>query len=124
MGQGEFVLVVDDVQEQRDLAADMLEKLNYHVTTVSSGEEAIAYLHDHSVDLIVLDMIMAPGIDGLDTYRSVLKVRPKQKAIIVSGFSESDRVHDAQARGAGAYLSKPYTMEKLGLAVRKELDKK
>jgi YesN/AraC family two-component response regulator len=44
--------------------------------------------------------------------------------IIVSGFSESDRVHDAQGLGAGAYVRKPYIKEKLGMAVRKELDRK
>ena len=66
---------------------------------------------------------MDPGMDGLDTYRNVLEIHPQQKAIIVSGFSESDRVHDAQALGAGAYVRKPYVIEKLGLAVRKELDR-
>ena len=123
MGQGESILVVDDVEEQRDLAADMLRKLNYRVATVAGGEEAIAYLQDRSVDLIMLDMIMEPGMDGLDTYRGVLKIHPNQKAIIISGFSASDRVHDAQALGAGVYVSKPYVLEKLGLAVRKELDR-
>jgi two-component system cell cycle sensor histidine kinase/response regulator CckA len=63
-------------------------------------------------------------MDGLDTYRSILEIRPKQKAIIVSGFSESDRVHAAQALGTGAYVRKPYVIEKLVLAVRKELDRK
>ena len=92
MGSGESILVVGDVKEQRDLAAGMLRKLNYNVTSVFSGEEAIEYLKDHAVDLMVLDMIMNPGMDGLDTYRSVLEIHPKQKAIIVSGFSESDRV--------------------------------
>jgi CheY-like chemotaxis protein len=99
----------------------MLRKLNYSVTSVPSGEEAVAYLKAHKVDLMVLDMIMDPGMDGLDTYRSVLEIRPKQKAIIVSGFSESDRVKAAQALGAGTYVKKPYVIEKLGLAVRKEL---
>jgi CheY-like chemotaxis protein len=113
---------VDDVKEQRDMAAGMLGKLNYNVSGVSSGEDAVAYLKEHEVDLMVLDMIMDPGMDGLDTYRSVLEIRPKQKAIIVSGFSESDRVHAAQTLGAGAYVRKPYVKEKLGLAVRKELD--
>ena len=124
MGKGESILIVDDVEGQRDLAAGMLRKLNYNVASVSSGEEAIAYLKEHKVDLIVLDMIMDPGMDGLDTYRSVLEIHPKQKAIIVSGFSETDRVHAAQALGAGAYVRKPYVIEKLGLAVRKELDRK
>jgi DNA-binding NarL/FixJ family response regulator len=72
---------------------------------------------------MVLDMIMDPGMDGLDTYRSVIEIRPEQKAIIVSGFSESDRVKAARALGAGAYVRKPYVIEKLGLAVRKELDR-
>ncbi|SPD73445.1 Signal transduction histidine kinase [uncultured Desulfobacterium sp.] len=123
-GKGESILVVDDIQEQRDLAASMLRALNYNVSSVSSGEEAIAYLREHHVDLMVLDMVMDPGMDGLDTYRSVLEICSKQKAIIVSGFSESDRVHNAQALGAGAYVKKPYVIEKLGLAVREELDRK
>ena len=72
---------------------------------------------------MVLDMIMDPGMDGLDTYRSIIEIHPQQKAIIVSGFSESDRVHEAQGLGAGAYVKKPYIKEKLGLAVRKELDR-
>ncbi|MCX5846489.1 MAG: PAS domain S-box protein [Deltaproteobacteria bacterium] len=124
MGHGESVLIVDDVKGQCDLAAEMLQTLNYNVTTVSSGEEAVAYLKEHQADLMVLDMIMDPGMDGLDTHRSVLEIHPKQKAIIVSGFSESDRVHAAQALGAGAYVRKPYVIEKLGLAVREELDRK
>ncbi len=124
MGRGESILIVDDVKGQCDLAEDVLRELNYNVTTVSSGEEAIAYLKEHKVDLIVLDMIMDPGIDGLDTYRSVLEIHPKQKAIIVSGFSETERVTVAQTLGAGAYVRKPYVTEKLGLAVRTELDRK
>ncbi|OPY14007.1 MAG: Blue-light-activated protein [Syntrophus sp. PtaB.Bin138] len=122
MGRGESILVVDDVQGQRELAGRMLTKLNYRVTMAGSGEAAVAHLEKNGVDLIVLDMIMDPGMDGLDTYRKILEVRPEQKAIIVSGFSESDRVRQAQAMGAGAYIRKPYHSENLGLAVRKALD--
>ncbi|HOW56379.1 MAG TPA: ATP-binding protein, partial [Smithellaceae bacterium] len=123
-GKGESVLVVDDVREQRELASEMLTKLNYKVAISASGEDAVAYLQEHQVNLLVLDMIMYPGMDGLDTYREVLKIYPQQKAIIVSGFSETERVNQAQALGAGAYLKKPYILEKLGMAVRKELDRK
>jgi PAS domain S-box-containing protein len=122
MGNGESILIVDDVKAQRELAAKMLTKLNYKATTVSSGEEAVEYLKQHTVDLVALDMIMDPGIDGLDTYARILEIHPHQKAIIVSGFSETERVGKAQALGAGAYVKKPYVLEKLGLAVRKELD--
>ncbi len=106
------------------LMENLLKKLNYTVTSFSSGEEAVAFLQEHKADLIVLDMIMEPGMDGLDTYRSVLAIHPGQKAIIVSGFSETDRVNAAQALGAGAYVKKPYVIQKLGIAVRKELDRK
>ena len=94
------------------------------MSSVASGEEAIAYIKKHKADLLVLDMIMDPGMDGLDTYMGILKINPEQKAIIVSGFSETERVDDAHALGAGAYLRKPYVIEKLGLTVRKELDRK
>ncbi len=122
MGKGESILIVDDVEEQREIASGMLKKLGYSVTSVSSGEEAVVYLKEHTVDLIVLDMIMDPGIDGLETYKRILELRPKQKAIIASGFSETDRVKEAQKLGAGAYVKKPYVLEKIGIAVRAELD--
>jgi len=122
LGKGETILIVDDVLGQRDLATTMLKKLNYSVTSLESGEEAVAYLKEHKVDLVVLDMIMDPGMDGLDTYKGILEFHPRQKAIIVSGFSETERVTAAQALGAGAYVRKPYITEKLGLAVKKELD--
>jgi signal transduction histidine kinase/CheY-like chemotaxis protein len=123
MGGGESILVVDDVEDQRELATAMLTTLGYEALTVCSGEEAVAYLENHRVDLVMIDMIMDPGMDGLDTYREIVKIRPGQKAVIVSGFSETDLVKQAQALGAGAYVPKPYILEKIGLAIRNELDR-
>lgn len=120
-GNGESILIVDDVAEQRTIASGMLKKLGYSVSSVASGEEAVAYMRKSSVDLLILDMIMDPGIDGLDTYRKILEIHPRQKAIIASGFSQSERVHEAQRLGAGAYVKKPYLLEKIGLAVKNEL---
>jgi two-component system, cell cycle sensor histidine kinase and response regulator CckA len=72
---------------------------------------------------VVLDMIMDPGMDGLDTYAKILEIHPHQKTIIESGFSETERMTKAQGLGAGAYVKKPYVLEKLGLAVKKEFDR-
>lgn len=124
LGHNERILVVDDVAEQRDISSLMLTSLNYSVETVSSGEAALEYIQNHPVDLVILDMIMDPGIDGLDTYREIIKHQPGQKAIISSGYSETERVREAQSLGAGAYIKKPYTLEKIGLAVRSELNKR
>jgi YesN/AraC family two-component response regulator len=90
---------------------------------VSSGEEAVEHLKRNKTDILVLDMIMAPGIDGLETYQRILEIIPKQKAVIVSGFSETDRVREAQKLGVGAYVKKPYVIEKIGMAIRDELNR-
>ncbi len=123
MGKGQSVLVVDDVKAQRELASEMLKTLGYCVVAISSGEEAVEYLQNQPADLLILDMIMAPGIDGLETYKRVLKIHPGQKAIIASGYSETDNVRAAQKLGAKQYLKKPYTLENIGLAVKLELKK-
>ncbi len=112
---------MDDVSQQRDIASALLTRLGYRVDVVASGEDAVEYLKTHAADLMVLDMIMDPGWDGLDTYREVLQVRPDQKAVITSGFSETERVREAQRLGAGPYVKKPYTLEGIGLAVKTAL---
>jgi two-component system cell cycle sensor histidine kinase/response regulator CckA len=123
MGRGETILVVDDIAEQREIAATILGRLNYRVTTAATCAEAVDHTRRHSPDLVVLDMIMEPGPDGLDTYRRILQIQPHQRAIIASGYSETERVREAQRLGAGTYVRKPYLIEKLGLAVRQELDR-
>jgi signal transduction histidine kinase len=122
-GKGESVLVVDDLKESRDTASTILSQLGYSVSSVSSGEEAVEYLRNHVANLLILDMIMDPRIDGLDTYRKILELHPNQKALIVSGFSETERVKEAIKLGAGQYISKPYTTEEIGMAIREELEK-
>ena len=123
MGKGEAILVVDDVEEQRNIASSMLKELGYSVVSVPGGEEAVEYLKTNRVHLLLLDMIMDPGMDGLDTYKKILQIHPGQKAIIASGFSETDRVKEVQSLGAGAYIRKPLLLEKVGVAVKEELEK-
>jgi signal transduction histidine kinase len=123
LGKGESVLVVDDIAEQRDIASGLLTRLGYEVHVVPSGEEAVEYLKGHKADILVLDMIMVPGIDGLETYERVLEINQKQKVILVSGFSETDRVTEVLRLGAGSYIKKPYVMERIGVAIRDELNR-
>jgi len=122
-GNGKTILVVDDVESQREISSNMLDTLGYKTKAVSSGEEAVEYLKNHTVDLVLLDMIMDPGIDGRETYERILTIHPHQKAIIVSGFAETDEVKKTQKLGAGKYIKKPVTLEKIGLAVKEELDR-
>ena len=123
LGHGEKILVVDDDENQREIASGMLTELGYNAESVSSGEDAIEYIKEHSVDLIVLDMVMPKGINGRKTYEEIIKIRPGQKAIIASGHAQSKEVDIAQELGAGKYVKKPYILEKIGVAVKEELEK-
>jgi CheY-like chemotaxis protein len=120
-GNGEFILVVDDVPAQREIAKSILNRLGYRCQAVASGEEAIEFIRRQAVDLVILDMIMDPGIDGYETYRQIRGIRPEQNAIIASGYSENEQVRKAQDSGAGKYIKKPYTLATIGLIIKEEL---
>ena len=120
-GNNETILVVDDVENQRIIASSILTRLGYSVSSAPSGEKALEYLKNNTVDLLVLDMIMKPGINGLETYRRARRIRQDQRAIITSGYSETELVRQAQAIGAGSYVKKPYAIEKIGIVVKNEL---
>jgi CheY-like chemotaxis protein len=123
LGHGEKILVVDDEERQREIASGILTRLGYNAEAVSSGEDAIEYVKANPVDLILLDMVMPKGINGRKTYEEIIKIRPGQKAIIASGYAKTKEVDMAQKLGAGKYIKKPYTLAKVGLAVKEELEK-
>ncbi|MDJ0818755.1 MAG: PAS domain S-box protein [Desulfobacterales bacterium] len=122
-GDGQKILVIDDVESQRHISCKMLETFGYKTEAVSSGEEAVEYLKENTADLILLDMIMDPGINGRETYERIKRIHPNQKAIIVSGFAVTDDVMETKNLGAGQFIKKPLTLEKIGIAVKEELVK-
>ncbi len=98
-GNGQTILVVDDVAEQREIASAVLTKLGYRAEAASSGEAAVDDVARRPVDLLLLDMVMDPGIDGLETYQRILEIHPGQQAVIASGYAETSRVREAQQLG-------------------------
>jgi PAS domain S-box-containing protein len=123
-GNGQRILVIDDDMHARSITVDMLRHLGYEVAGVGNGETAVDYLKNTSVDLLILDMIMPHGMNGLETYLEIVKFRPHQKALIVSGYTKSDDVIKAQKLGAGKYVKKPYSLKEIALEVKKELEHK
>lgn len=118
----ETILIVDDDAKQRDMAALLLGRLGYHTATAEDGHDAMHYLDEHTVDLVLLDMIIDNDFDGLAIYKEMVKKHPGQRALIVSGFAATEGVIKMQQLGAGEYIRKPYTLDALGKAIRKELD--
>lgn len=120
-GHGEEILVVDDDEQQRFIAASMLKRLGYTAHAVKSGEEAVEFIKDNKTELVLLDMIMPPGMGGRQTYEEIITIRPGQKALLASGFSASDEVRRSIELGASGFLRKPYTINQLASAINKVL---
>jgi PAS domain S-box-containing protein len=126
VGGDESILLVDDEEIPREMAARMLRQLGYRVELAESGREAverIASTEDPSpYALVLLDMVMEEDFDGLDTYRVIARIRPYQRCVLISGFSDGKRVREAQGLGAGGFLQKPFSIQQLGRIVRNEID--
>jgi len=121
-GQGETILVIDDEPHQREIAARLLGSLGYDVATVATGLEAWCYLEHNHADLVILDMLMGPNQpNGKEVYKKILGVCPGQKAVIASGYAEDDDVQKTLKMGAGAFVSKPYTITTISSAVHRVL---
>jgi len=120
---GEKILVVDDEVQQREIACELLSRLGYVPEAAPSGEAAIEAVRKEAFDLLLLDMVMPRGMNGRETFQEILKIRPGQKALIASGYAQTAEVERAQQLGAGEYIKKPYTLEKIGRAIRRELEK-
>ena len=118
LGNGETIVAIDDLLEQRELTKAVLTRLNYKVETFASGEETVAYLEKNKVDLVMIDMVIDNGWDGLKTFEEIKKLRPEIKTILISGFAETDQVLEAQELGAGPFQRKPFTIEDLGTKLR------
>ncbi len=124
-GQGQRILVIDDEPHQREIACVMLRSLGYQAEAVESGEVALKWMADKGADLIILDMVLGEGavMSGRTTYERILEIRPGQKAVIVTGFAETDDVKAAMALGAGSMVRKPYKLRTIAAAVHQELTK-
>jgi len=122
-GNRENILIIDDDPVQREILSNILSMLNYIPNACSSGEEAIEYLQSNSVDLVILDMILGRGFNGKETYEKIIEMCPGQKAIIVSGYSNTSDVAKAQKLGAGTFIGKPYKIKTIGKSIQEELKK-
>jgi len=122
-GHGEKILIVDDSVDQGMIASKVLEKLGYAPHIVNNGEKALEYLKSNDVAIVLLDMMLEKGMDGLDTFRKIIEFKPNQKALLVSGYSKTERAKEALRLGVGQFIKKPYEVQTIAAAVKEELEK-
>jgi CheY-like chemotaxis protein len=125
VGGSERIRIVDAEAVQLRTAQRILSHLGYSVDTARSGESAIelcaAAGEDNAFDLLIVDMVMPGGLDGLATIAQIRARRPSQKVLIASGYAPEHLNEAARQRGL-PWLAKPYTPASLAAAVRGTLN--
>jgi DNA-binding NtrC family response regulator len=106
------VLFVDDETDFLETLMKRMKKRNVTVSGVSRGEEAIAFLRNHAVDIVVLDMRM-PGMDGIETLREIKKMNPLTEVIMLTGHACLEAAQEGMQLGAFDYLMKPLNIDEL-----------
>ena len=113
------VLLVEDNQQVRDFAAELLEDLHCEVITAEEGAEAIGLFRSGDFDLVFSDVVM-PGVDGLELARRIEAERPDMPVLLATGYSEELLSGDAKNF---TVVSKPYDATILGKAISSVLQK-
>ena len=121
MGKGEKILVVDDESDQRELTASVLRRMKYEVQICPRGELAVDLVERQHFDLILLDMMIDDGWDGLRTFMELQKKHPEQKVIIVTGDIDTEHAKEALKSGVHGFVKKPFTIEDISRAIKTAL---
>lgn len=124
-GDRQVVLVVDDDQQNREILNRFLRSEGQQIILAASGQEALQTIHDHRIDLLLLDLLM-PGIDGLGVLRTIRAGDQMRQVpvIMISGVDEIERVAACIEAGADDYVLKPFNPTLLRARVRSLLERK
>ncbi|MBI5408467.1 MAG: response regulator [Nitrospirae bacterium] len=116
-----WVLIVDDQRELREFLRYTL-KDKYAVAVAGEAEEAIKYMTDYQVDLVLLDFNM-PKMDGLTALKEIKKIRPDTEVIMMTGYAPPDTRKEALESGAFAFFMKPFDIDELLKTINEALKK-
>ena len=107
------VLIIDDALFMRRVIRGILEDNGYQVVAeAASGIEAMRILHEHTPDIVILDIIL-PDSSGLDLIKSIIEAVPSAKIAICSALGQDAIVKKALDLGASAFIQKPLSSEKV-----------
>ena len=120
---GETVLLVEDEEAVRRVAAKTLVASGYRVLSAKDGPEALAVAaHEGGkIDLLLTDMVM-PGMTGRELAEQLTAIRPATRVLYMSGYTEDEVVRATVAVAGHAFLQKPFDPEALARKVREVLD--
>ncbi|MDP2807001.1 MAG: response regulator, partial [bacterium] len=116
------IMIVDDEDMIRTIAAQILKTAGYHVHACADGQEAVElYSRQHqNIDLVIMDMVM-PRLDGREAFAKMREINPKVRVLLSSGFSEEGDAQAILQDGALGFIQKPYRSAELLLRVQQAL---
>ncbi len=122
------ILVMDDEELVREVAARMLNHLGYEVECVESGEQAVsayrqAFAGTRPYDLVIMDLTIPGGMGGREAVRKVLEIHPAARVIVSSGYANNPVMADFRQYGFQGVVSKPYVLATLSQTVQQVLGK-
>lgn len=112
------ILVVDDEDSIRSIFRRFLKMKGFMVDEAKSGAEAIEKVKAETYDLVFLDIIMKK-MDGLETFKELIKVKPSICVVMMTGFAVEEKVREAMKLGAFDYLYKPFDLNEIMAAITK-----
>ena len=115
------ILVVDDDQDMQENIVEILESANFDVCAAGNGREALELARETVFDLVLLDLIM-PDMGGMEALPSIKRQCPNIKIIMITAFSTIDNAVEAMRKGADDYITKPFKINELLMAVKKCLE--
>ncbi len=117
------LLLVDDEVEFMQTLVRRMKKRNVDVVGVNSGEEALAYLSENAIDVVVLDVKMS-GMDGIETLGEIKKAKPITEVIMLTGHANLEVAVEGMEIGAFDYLMKPINIDDLLYKIQDAYKKK
>ncbi len=113
------ILVVDDDPVTRSLLSTKLSKANYEVDTADDGVAAVHMISQQYYDVIVTDLMMPGGVDGIGVLESAKENNIKSEVILITAHGSIDNAIVAMKKGAADYLQKPINFDELFLRLAK-----
>src|SRR6187551_3072531 len=114
------ILVVDDELNLRRVLAAQLERDGYDIHSAEDGEEALAVLREHHIDLVITDLRM-PKLDGMELLRRVVELDEELPVVMLTAHGTVDNAVEALKTGAFDYITKPFDQVEVRTIVRKAL---
>lgn len=118
------VLVVDDEEDFLETLVNRLGKRNIDTTGVKSGEEALELMKEKLFDVVILDVKMPGGMDGIETLREIKKIQPLSEVLLLTGHASVETSIEGMKLGAFDYLLKPVKLEELLTKMAQAFEKK